>query len=55
MYKDVKEGIILYQKNYYNEAVWGWKFSFESHWGSHAVDAMRAVNSVNIGDIDDLR
>lgn len=55
IYKDVKEGIILYKKNHYNEAVWGGKFSFGSHWGSHAVDAMRAVHSVNIGDIDDLR
>ncbi|MBT2657968.1 DUF5063 domain-containing protein [Bacillus sp. ISL-18] len=54
IYKDVKEGIISYQKNHHNEAIWGWKFSFESHWGNHAVDAMRALHSVNFDEIDDL-
>lgn len=47
IYNEVKKGIILYQKNQYNDAVWEWKFSFKIHWGSHAVDAIRALHSVN--------
>jgi Domain of unknown function (DUF5063) len=45
IYKEVKKGIILYEKNEYVEAIWEWKFNFEIHWGSHAVDAIRALHS----------
>ncbi|MGO4887312.1 DUF5063 domain-containing protein [Anaerobacillus sp. MEB173] len=47
IYKDVKEGILLYEQNEHMEAIWHWKFHFEVHWGSHAVDAMRALHSAN--------
>lgn len=47
IYRDVKEGLTLYEKKQHLEAVWKWKFSFEVHWGSHAVDAIRALHSVN--------
>lgn len=46
IYKDVKRGIILYEKNEYAEAIWEWKFNFEIHWGSHAIDGIRALHSV---------
>lgn len=45
IYKDVKKGIHLYEKKEHLEAVWEWNFSFEVHWGSHAVDAIRALHS----------
>jgi hypothetical protein len=45
IYKDVKEGILLYERNKQVEAVWLWRFKFETHWGSHAVDAIRALHS----------
>jgi hypothetical protein len=48
IYKDVKKGILLYEKNKHIEAIWEWKFGFEIHWGSHAVDAIRALHSANI-------
>jgi hypothetical protein len=50
IYKDVKKGIHLYGKNKHIEAIWEWKFGFEIHWGSHAVDAIRALHSVNFDD-----
>jgi hypothetical protein len=48
IYKDVKKGILLYEKNKRIEAIWEWKFGFEIHWGSHTVDAIRALHSANL-------
>jgi hypothetical protein len=48
IYKDVKKGILLYQRNEQIEAIWEWKFGFEIHWGSHAVDAIRTLHYVNV-------
>lgn len=47
IYKDVKEGILLYERNEHLEAIWHWKFHFEAHWGRHVVDAIRALHSAN--------
>ncbi|HKF48852.1 MAG TPA: DUF5063 domain-containing protein [Terracidiphilus sp.] len=27
------------------DRIWAWRFSFRSHWGQHAVDALRAIHS----------
>lgn len=29
-----------------NDVLWHWKFSFESHWGQHAVDALRVLHAL---------
>ena len=47
IYGDVKEGILLYERNEHIEAIWHWKFNFDTHWGHHAVDAIRVLHSVN--------
>jgi hypothetical protein len=47
IYKDLKEGVLLYQSDEQVEAIWHWKFNFEIHWGKHAVNAMRALHSIN--------
>jgi Domain of unknown function (DUF5063) len=47
IYKDLKEGVLLYQSDEQVEAIWHWKFNFEIHWGRHAVNAMRALHSIN--------
>lgn len=52
IYKDVKEGIVLYEQNQSIEAIWQWKFGLEIHWGNHALDAIRALHSVYFQDID---
>ncbi|MBQ3552036.1 MAG: DUF5063 domain-containing protein [Clostridia bacterium] len=46
IYNDVREGIQLFDNGYRSEANWRWKFSFETHWKYHAVDAIRALNSL---------
>ena len=28
------------------DAVWQWRFSFESHWGQHATGAMNALREL---------
>jgi len=48
MYKDVKKGIFLFERKKQKEAFWNWKFHFKTHWGGHAVDAIRALHSANL-------
>jgi Domain of unknown function (DUF5063) len=48
IYKEVKKGILLYEKNEHIETIWEWKFGFKFHWSSHAVDAIRALHSANL-------
>ena len=46
IYKDVKEGLVLYEKGEELEALWQLKFSFHSHWMTHALDAMKTIHSL---------
>ncbi|WP_224768136.1 DUF5063 domain-containing protein [Metabacillus idriensis] len=45
IYKEVKRGIHLYEKDEYIGAISEWKINFEIHWGSHAVVAIRVLHS----------
>lgn len=45
IYRDVKEGLDLLLANApETDVVWHWRFSFRSHWGKHAVEALRAIH-----------
>ena len=44
IYRDIKDGLWLYEKGYNIEAVWEWKQSFSTHWGRHAVGALQAFH-----------
>ncbi|MBX3192596.1 MAG: DUF5063 domain-containing protein [Labilithrix sp.] len=44
VYRDVRSGLWFWEKNAIADAVWEWRFSFESHWGDHAIDALRALH-----------
>jgi hypothetical protein len=44
VYHDTRRGLWLWEKNAIADAVWEWRFSFESHWGDHAIDALRALH-----------
>lgn len=46
IYKELKTGLMLYEKGHVNNAFWNWKWSFENHWSYHAVDSMRALNQL---------
>ena len=28
-----------------DEKIWNWQFSFQTHWGHHAIDALRAIHA----------
>jgi hypothetical protein len=43
IYRDIKPGVILYQKGFIREAAFEWKTSFGYHWGEHILSAMKAI------------
>lgn len=44
VYRDVRRGLTLWVASHTTEAIWEWRFSFDAHWGDHAVDALRALH-----------
>lgn len=45
IYRDLKEGLNLFDLGHEIEAVWEWKYSFQSHWGRHAASALHALHA----------
>jgi hypothetical protein len=48
IHRDLREGLAWWRATppQVDRAVWTWKFSFQTHWGSHAIDALRALHTV---------
>lgn len=44
IYIDLKEGVLLYEKNKPTNAVFQWTTTFGFHWGRHAVSALKAMH-----------
>ena len=47
IWRDLKPGLEAMDANrerYQNDALWEWTFSFQTHWGRHAIDALRAIH-----------
>ena len=47
IYTDIKKRFSIYERGTEADvvdAVWHWRFDFESHWGFHLVDALRAIH-----------
>lgn len=51
VYGDLQRGLALWDKGGATSndalrvsAIWAWRFSFEVHWGDHAIDALRALH-----------
>ena len=49
IYRDVVRGLMLFESGETEAAVWDWGFGRESHWGDHAVDALRALQRLTPG------
>ena len=47
-YKDVRAGLVLYDRDETNEALWHWSFLHRIHWGRHAVGALYAFHCLAI-------
>lgn len=41
---DLGRGLALWEQGHRASAIWEWRFSFETHWGNHAADALRALH-----------
>ena len=44
--KDLKTGMKEFEEGRTGNAVFEWRLGFESHWGSHLVDALRALHRI---------
>lgn len=44
IYRDIKDGLVAFNKGDATESLWHWQNSFRSHWGSHLVNAIRAIH-----------
>lgn len=43
IYRDLQRGLLHWQSGTPGEALWEWRFNFQSHWGEHATSALRAI------------
>jgi hypothetical protein len=46
IYRYLRTGLMLYGvPDSRNDAIWGWRFGFEDHWGRHAAHALYALHN----------
>ena len=48
IYRDLKNGLVAYDAGETEDAVWEWRFEFDSHWGRHAANALYAIHVLTI-------
>ncbi len=46
IYRDIKDGLVAFNKGDAAEGLWHWQHSFRTHWGSHLVNALRAIHYI---------
>ncbi len=48
IYGDLKKGLVLVEQGTEaaGEIIWKWRFGFYSHWGHHALDALRTLHEL---------
>lgn len=44
IWRDLKCGLRHWNGGDHGEAAWQWRFQYNSHWGTHAVDALRQLH-----------
>jgi hypothetical protein len=50
IYRDLKDGLINRNSpEKLADVIWEWKFSFQTHWGQHATNALRVIHSLLYG------
>ncbi len=46
VWRDLKRGLLaLHAGSRADDVAWEWRFSFHTHWGRHATEALRAVHA----------
>lgn len=43
IYIDLQRGLACWRAGASGEALWEWRFNFETHWAEHATSALRAI------------
>jgi len=43
IYVDLSHGVLIADQGSLTNAIWHWRFSFDTHWGRHAADAFNAL------------
>ncbi len=43
VWRDVRRGLDAHRAGRIDEACWQWRFTFRSHWGRHAAEALRVL------------
>jgi Domain of unknown function (DUF5063) len=47
VYRELKDGLgVIASGGGIENAVWAWRFGFDSHWGKHAAEALYALHSL---------
>jgi len=48
IYRDLREPLVLLDKNEitFEMAIWDWQLGFTSHWGHHAIEALKAIHCI---------
>ena len=56
IYRDLKEGLVLTEKRAATpeEVIWDWRFGFYSHWGDHAINALRTIHNLLDDKLSDI-
>jgi hypothetical protein len=44
IFLDLARGMAIHDRGDLDTALWYWKLSFEGHWGTHAVEALRVLH-----------
>jgi len=46
IYRDLKEGLNLNESHEASpeDNIWHWRLGYYSHWGKHAIDAVRTIH-----------
>lgn len=47
-YKDVRAGLVLFDRGEVSEALWHWSFLHRIHWGRHVAGALYALHCLTI-------
>lgn len=53
IYRDLKRALLLYDSGHADDqldALWEIKFSFDHHWSTHCIDAIKAIHDFAIKD-----
>lgn len=52
LWRDLKAGVLTWERETELDrllAQWHWEFTFRSHWGTHAVEALRVLHRISLG------